>query len=75
VSVTDTGRGLSQEQFDQATSGNLPSLPDGRSPMGLRIAHTLLEETGGRLERGTHGVEGRGTAVKIVLPPKVSAKA
>jgi signal transduction histidine kinase len=73
VSVADTGPGLSQEHFDQATSGELPSLPDGRPRMGLRVAHALLEETGGRLERGTPGVEGRGNSVKVVLPSRVRA--
>lgn len=73
VTVTDSGSGLAQHVFEQATNGALPPAPSGDQRSGLAVTRALLESVGGRLELGTSGVEGSGASLVLVFPRGPSA--
>ncbi len=65
VSVSDTGSGIPPEEHDRIFEPFYTLRPGG-SGLGLSIAHTIVEDHGGRIELSSE--PGQGATFRIVLP-------
>jgi signal transduction histidine kinase len=70
IMVSDTGRGISEEEIEKAFDYSYTTKEKGLG-LGLPIAHKIIEEHGGRITIESR--VGEGTTVSLFLPAKVTA--
>jgi signal transduction histidine kinase len=70
ITVSDTGRGIPEKEIERVFDYSYTTREKGLG-LGLPIAHKIIEEHGGRMT--IESEVGRGTAVSIFLPVKVTA--
>ncbi|MDE0958788.1 MAG: ATP-binding protein [Planctomycetota bacterium] len=70
IKVRDHGRGIPKK--DQGHVFNAGFSRKGQSGMGLTVAKTILEATGGQIRIATSKQQKRGTTVEVLLPRKLS---
>ncbi len=70
IMISDTGRGIPKAEIEKAFDYSYTTKEKGLG-LGLPIAHKIIEEHGGRI--AIESRVGRGTAVSIFLPAKVTA--
>jgi two-component system sensor histidine kinase HydH len=67
ISVTDTGRGMSQETKDQIFNPYFTTKNSGTG-LGMAIVHKIIEAHNGKVTVSSE--EGKGTVITIYLPKK-----
>jgi two-component system sensor histidine kinase HydH len=67
ISVTDTGRGMSQETKDQIFNPYFTTKNSGTG-LGMAIVHKIIEAHNGKVTVSSE--EGKGTVITIHLPKK-----
>ncbi|MBW1779142.1 MAG: Cache 3/Cache 2 fusion domain-containing protein [Deltaproteobacteria bacterium] len=73
VSVKDTGVGIPEEHLSKVLEPFFSTKPVGKGTgLGLSLCFGIMEAHGGRLEIKSQ--QGKGTEVKVLLPPKGSGK-
>jgi len=70
IMVSDTGRGISEEEIEKAFDYSYTTKEKGLG-LGLPIAHKIIDEHGGRITIESR--VGEGTTVSLFLPAKVAA--